>query len=98
MASVPVKWEMANSDNEDVAAASPRAADADDTISDTHPTAKLEVATRVAVTEVELRQMREELKNFKEDIWTKKVDSIVMNLEQQNEELRDLYNGAINKI
>ena len=73
---------MANSENGDSAAASPRAADADDATSDTHPTAKLEVATRVAVTEVELREMRDELKNFIEDNWTKKVDSIAINLKQ----------------
>ena len=89
---------MANSENGDAAAASPRAADADDAISDTHPTAELEVATRVAVTEVELREMRDELKNFIEDNWTKKADSIAIDLKQQNEELRNLYNGAISKI
>ena len=89
---------MANSDNEDVAAASPRAADAEYAISDTHPTAKLEVAAKVAVTNVGLRGMREELNNFIDDNWTKKADSIAIYLKQQNEELRNLYNGAISKI
>ena len=55
---------MANSENEDAAAASPRAADADDAISDTHPTAGLEVVTKIAVTKVELRHMRDAFNNF----------------------------------
>lgn len=65
---------MANPDKEDVAVASPRAAGADDAISDTHPTADLEVATRAVVTEVELREMRDEPKNLSEEYWAKKVD------------------------
>ena len=58
---------MANSENENVAAALSRAADADGAISYTHPTVELKVATRVAVTEVELREIRDEFKNFIED-------------------------------
>ena len=82
---------MANSENGDVAAASPRAADAGDAISDTHPTAELEVVTRVFVTEAELRQMRDELENSIEGNWTKQFDSIAIDLKQQNEELRYIY-------
>ena len=52
---------MANSENGDATATSPRAADADDAISDTHLAAKLEVATRVAVTKMELREMKDDL-------------------------------------
>ena len=89
---------MANSENGDVAATSPRTADADDAISDTHPAAELEVATRVAVAGVELREMKDELKNFIEDNWTKKADSIAIDSTQQNEKLRNLCNAAISKI
>ena len=64
----------------------------------THPTAELEVVTRVVVTVVELRQMRDELKNFIEDNWTKKVDSIAIDPTHQTEELHDLHNGATNKF
>ena len=76
---------MANSENGDAAAASARAADVDGEISETHHTAELEVAAGIAVTEVELRQMRDELKNFIEHNWTKKADGIAINLKQQNE-------------
>ena len=60
---------MANSENgasRRAAAASARSADADDVISNTYPAAELEVATRLAVTEVELREMKDELKDFME--------------------------------
>ena len=62
---------MANSENGEDAAASARATDVDDAISDAHPAAE-EVAARIAVTEVELREMRDELKDFIEDKWTRK--------------------------
>ena len=75
---------MANSENGDAAATSPRAADADDAIPDTHPVAGLEVATRVAVRQVEPREMKDELKSFMEEDWTKKADSIAIDLKQQN--------------
>ena len=42
--------------------------------------------------------MRYEFKDFIEDTCTRKADSIATDRKQENEELRDLYNGVIGKI
>ena len=94
---------MANSENgtnqpEEAAAASAIATDADEAISDTHLAAEREVATRIVVTEVELREMKNDIKDFMEASWIRKADSIAADQKRQNEELRGLYNGAMDKI
>ena len=56
---------MANSDNGAAQAEGDSAApiDGDDGIPDAHPAAELEVTVRPAATEVELKEMRDDLKN-----------------------------------
>lgn len=97
---------MVNSENgsnhaEEAAAAlpaSPASTDGDDVISNTYPAPKPEVAIRPAETELELREMKDELKYLMEASWTRKADSIAADHKQQHEELRGLYNGAFDRI
>ena len=83
---------------EEAVATAAASAEADDVISNTYPAAAAEVASRLAASEVEMREMKAELKDFIEADWMKKRDSIIADHKQRNEELQNLYSGVIERI
>ena len=78
---------------EETVATAAASAEAEDVISNTCPAVDTEVATRPAATEVEMREMKAELKDFMEADWMKQTDNMMADHKQQNEELQNLYNG-----
>ena len=90
---------MANSDNGADQAEGNSAAliEADDGISDTNPAAELEVIVRPVATDVELREIKDDLKDFIEKSMTIKTSSLEAG-QQKNDELRRLYSGTVERI
>ena len=83
---------MANLENEaaqteETVATAATSAEADDVISNTYPASDTEVASKPAPTEVEMREIKAELKDFMETDWMKKTDNIMANQKQRNGEL-----------